>query len=252
MSFLARLIAMLSRALGAARNGLSNACGWLHDAASEAVEPVTSRLPAVRDAALAGAGYGAIAAGAALRAPGAILGSVLGRILPSPAPTAGAVADEAVARDNRKAAGAAAPALDMNVSMFHSAAEDLRLGGPAAMKKYAPYVPEFAADWLKGLSRRDLDVALRLDPATLYRHAMAEREADTTPLLPPPAHLRPDYVQTLIYSAAELAAMQAQAKRNLAGSAREAASMATRGSRPRPEPVWDDVPDYAAPAPAMH
>lgn len=260
MSFFARLMALLSQALGAARNGLAGAYGWLHDAAAEAVQPFTSRAPAFRDAALAGAGYGAIAAGTALRAPGAILGgvgSVLRRVLPIGGQTAGAVANEAVARDNARGGGASpnpgAPVVDMAAQMTHSAAEELRQSGPSALKKYSPYVPPAVMEWLVGLDRRDLDVAIRLDPATLHRHANAERVAETTPLLPLPAHLKPDYVKTLYMSPDEIAAMKAQALRNLANSGREVAAMATRGPRPRPAPDqgWDGD-GYDAPRPSMH
>lgn len=239
-----QIFAHIIAALGAARHGLAGAYAFLHDAVEEAVEPVTTAWPGVRDRAVSAGVSLAAGAGRALAFPAAFLDG-LGSIRRAAAPTAQSVADEAVAED--RIGGAPVHQLDMGVTLLHAAAESLRHGGPSELRKFGTHIALHVQEWLAGLSRADLDTAIRLSPAVLFRHAHAETLADTTPLLPPPLHLRPD-------ANADIEAMKAKALGYLAASRAEVAAMATRGPRPAPALAYDeaDEADYSYARPAYH
>lgn len=189
MSFISRLLAALSAAMAGIRGFL----GYAWDAIEEAAEPVTSRLPWMRDrvrdvghVAALGGGYALQGAGLALKAPGAVLGgvgSLLGLILPTAAATPQGVADGAVALDD---SGLTPPPLDAPFGRFvQGAAISLRDGDKLAFDRSLPYVSEPVAEWLKAMKREDLLTACELPPSVLERHVQAKTAADRSPLIPP-------------------------------------------------------------------
>lgn len=243
MSFISRILAALARAASYLRHGFQ----FLWDAVEEAAEPVTRRLPWMRDrardvgdAAVIGGGYALQGAGLALQAPGAVLGgigSLLGSVLPSPAATPQGVADGAVAIDD---SGLTPPPLDAPFGRFvHGAAVSLRDGDRLAFKRSLPYISEPVAEWLKAMSREDLLTVCELPPSVLERHVQATTAADRSPLIPalPTASERRDE-----YDAEAIATVLSKARRNLAGSRAEAASLESRGTVRRTLPVFDADP----------
>lgn len=253
MSFFARFLAFLARIAGGARGAMLGAYSWLASSVEEAVEPVTRRLPWLRDRAeaagnglVAGAGYGAIAAAALVRAPGAVLrevGSIVGSILPAPALTPQAVADDAVAQDDTTAPSAPTGETPIFGLFIHGAAQALQTGGEAAFARHVDMISEPVASWLRSLSPRDLAVAVKLGPHALQRHINAEGVNDGHPMLP--SYRAHSAEAAAAYADATVDAMLAQARRNRLGELREVAAMSVRGARPLPEPTWDDEPSYA-------
>jgi hypothetical protein len=241
--FLAALLAALSRI----RAGAGAAYGFLHDAVEEAVQPVADAMPWVRDRAVDAGHAGASLAAGILGLPGAILGS----ILPSPALTPQAVADDAVAHDDDSmgiGGGGPIPAGDMFATVIHGAACGLRDGGEAEFSRSLTWIPPHVASWLRSLDRKELEMACRLDPQDLVRHATAERLSDCSRLLPPPLHLQDTQAGL---TAAEVAALVRKAKTRMAGEAQEVAAMLKRGPRPGPGPSHDDGPGWGT-GPVLH
>ncbi|MGU3286073.1 hypothetical protein [Methylobacterium mesophilicum] len=239
-----RFLAAFFAALARANSALRGAYGFLHDAVEEAVEPVASSLPWLRDrAADAGQASASIAAGI-LSLPGAVLGA----LMPRPALTPQAVADDAVAHDDNLGGGGVLSGDEIYAMHFQGAAEALRDRGEAGLALSLPYIPEGVAEWLRSLDRRQLEMACRLDPADLVRHATAERLSDCSRLLPPPLHLQDTQAGL---TPAEVTALVRKAKTRMAGEAREVAEMMKRGPRPVAEPSWDSEPAWGA-GPSLH
>ncbi|MCJ2136864.1 hypothetical protein MKK69_22900 [Methylobacterium sp. J-026] len=238
-----RFLAALFAALARANSALRGAYGFLHDAVEEAVAPVADALPWLRDRAADAGQAGVSLAAGILALPGAVLSGILPRATPGPQ----AVADDAVARDECGLGNGGVHTADQIFATHHrAAAAALRDGGEAALKPFLPYVPEGVVTWLRSLDRRDLDVACQIPPAALVRHANANRLSECTPMLPPPLHLQPKV------PAFDVEAVVREAKKKLAGQAREIEAMSRRNIRPLAEPTWDNEPSYTAPRPAMH
>lgn len=241
----ARIIAALARAAAMLGRGFT----FLWDAIEEAAEPITSRLPWVRDrlqdagnAAVIGGGYALQGAGMALQAPGAILreiGSVVGSVLPSPAATPQGVADGAVAADNSNIEPPAAEGPLFGV-LVRGAAIALRDGDRAAFQRSVPQISEPVRDWLLAMRREDLMTVCELPPAVIDRHVTAERDADRSPLIP---RLSSASERRDEYDAEAIAMMLTKARRNLAGSRAEAIALESRETVRRALPVFDAGPD---------
>lgn len=265
MNTLARIFAAIARAM-------SGAWTFVSDAFEEAVSPVTRRLPWLRDRARAAgraidqgvsvaADAAAVTAEVALKAPGAIgreLGSVVGSMLPSPQVTGRSLAEGAVATDEeiQRMVDAAAPGADFERQrprpgfghFLQHAVEAYRDGGEKALAPHVRWISEPAADWIRGLSHTEIETALAIAPDALMRHAMPEKKADVSPLLPEllPVGPAPKVDPTLVTEEMK-ADILARAKRSMRGEREAVAEMAKRGpaAPTRPEPRFDATPDEA-------
>ncbi|MEG9500297.1 MAG: hypothetical protein MIN69_00225 [Methylorubrum extorquens] len=269
MTALARIFAAIARALQG---------GWsfLSDALDEAIEPVTRRLPWLRDRARAAghiAGQGAsiaadaaaVTAEVALKAPGAIgreVGSVIGSMLPAPAVTGRALAEGAIVSDEEiqrmmDEAGVTdiphCPHINFG-DMLQWALKDYRDGGEKALARHMACVSESAADWIRSLSYAETETALSLAPDALLRHSLPEKPSDVCPLLPPVVSVAPapkPKPSASLVSKEEFAAMVAQSKRNaraigpaVAEAMKQVPSVAPSRPEPRFDATADDAPVY--------
>lgn len=247
-SFFARLFAALSHALGRLRSGAGAAWSFAHDAIEEAVEPVTSRLPWLRDRALD--------AGDVVTGLLSIPGAVLGGLLPRPALTPQAVADDAVANDDSlpsvpAKAMAALEAGAMAGQAIHAAAAALACGDDARAERHAANLPSNVRDWLVNLTPKQLARVIATDVYPLVAHVAGRSPA---PGLPPvvaaPAPITDrDQMQKAL----------AEIRRIARAERLEAVERATGGGRPAALPSLDEddyVPEprrsYQGPRPAFH
>lgn len=263
MTALARIFAAIARALQG---------GWsfLSDALDEVIEPVTRRLPWLRDRARAAgriAGQGAsvaadaaaVTAEVALRAPGAVareLGSVVGSMLPVPPVTGRTLAEGAAISDDEiqrmvETAGNDSDFKRPQVGFGHflqHAVEAYRDGGEKSLAPHVRWISEPAADWIRGLSHTEIETALAIAPDALARHAMPEKRADVSPLLPEllPVGPAPKVDPTLVTEEMK-ADIIARAKRSMRAEPQAVAEMMKRGpaAPTRPEPRFDATPDEA-------
>lgn len=255
-NFFARLFAALSHALGRLRSGAAGAFQFAHDAVEEAVEPVTARLPWLRDRAADAGHAGASLAAGLLSLPGAVLGS----ILPRPAPGPQAVADDAVAYDdNRNGSIPPVPAKEMAAleagamagQAIHAAAAALACGDDARAERHAANLPSNVRDWLVNLTPKQLARVIATDVYPLVAHVAGRSPA---PGLPP--------VQAAPAPITDRDRMQkalAEIRRIARAERLEAVERATGGGRPAALPSLDEddyVPEqrrsYQGPRPAFH
>jgi hypothetical protein len=181
MNFLRNLLSSLLRGFAhmARRAGdLAKAAALeAQAAASEAVQPVIDRLPALKDGALlAGAGL-AYGAGKILGAPGAVLRS----ILPVGEPTAAQVADAAVARDD-SGTDVPPPPKHTFAAFIQAAADAVAAQDHAQIEKLTPFVSEPVVEWLQGLTPSQIRIVQTMDKAALERHI--QEPGAVTPGLP--------------------------------------------------------------------
>lgn len=263
MNALARILAVVLRAM---RGGW----GFLSDAFDEAIEPVTKRLPWLRDRARAAgraldrgvsatADAAAVTAEVALRAPGAIgreVGSVIASAIPSPQISGRALAqgaadvDEEVRRMMEEAGGddffeRQRPHVGFG-DFLQWAIKAYRDEGERGLAPHVACISEPAADWIRSLSHAETETALRLAPDALKRHALPEREADHCPLLPSVVSVgpRPKAKPTAsLVSKEEFAAMLAQSKRNDRAIGAETVKRNPSAALGRPEPRFDATAD---------
>ncbi|MCY1644996.1 hypothetical protein [Methylorubrum sp. SL192] len=253
MSFLARILASIAAAM-------RGAWSFLSDTFDEIVEPVTKRLPWVRNRARAAgraidrgvsaaADAAAVTAEVALKAPGVVgreIGSVIASALPSPAVTGRALAEGAVVSDAEieRLVGAAGdedgfferqrPPVHFGNFIQH-AIEAYRDNGERGLARHVKTVSEPVAEWIRSLSRAELSAALTVSPDVLKRHAEATRQEELSPLIPAILPVKP----ARLVSDDEFAAIAAQMKRNRLHDRDGLDEMMKRGPGARPEPRFD-------------
>lgn len=261
MSFLARILAAIAHAM-------RGTWSFLSDTFDEVMEPVTKRLPWMRSRARAAgraidrgvsaaADAAAVTAEVAIRAPGVIgreVGSVIASALPAPAVTGRALAEGAAVSDDEiqrmvESAGNdpdfKRPQVDYGHFLQH-AVEAYRDGGEKALAPHVRWVSEPAAEWIRTLSHSQIETALAMAPDALKRHAMPEKGADVSPLLPSLLPVGPaPQVDPLLVTEADKVRILAEAKRNLRNSGVEVVEMMKRGpaAPARPEPRFDATAD---------
>lgn len=264
MNSLARIFAAIARAM-------RGAFGFVSDTFDEVFEPLTKRLPWLRDRARAAgrlAGQGAsvaadaaaITAEAALKAPGAIgreVGSVIGSMLPVPPVTGRALAEGAAISDEElKRIVESVPADEdgfferqrPKVGLGHflqHAVEAFRDGGERALAPHVRWISEPAAEWVRSLSHTQIEAALAMAPDALKRHVTPEKQADISPLLP--ALLPAPTVDPTLVTEEMKADIIARAKRSMRAEPQAVAEMMKWGpaAPTRPEPRFDATPDEA-------
>ncbi|MBD8909510.1 hypothetical protein [Methylorubrum zatmanii] len=262
----------LARVLAAIANAMRGAWSYLSDAFDEAIEPVTRRLPWLRDRARAAgravdrgvevaADAAAVTAEVALRAPGAVareVGSVIGSMLPVPPVTGRALAEgAAISDDEIQKMMDAAGVGDVIVHRPHvgaghflqHAVEAYRDGGEKALAPHIRWISEPAAEWVRSLSHTQIEAALAMAPEALKRHTAPEKASDVSPLLPTllPVGPAPTVDPTLVTEEMK-ADILASAKRSMRGEREGVAEMMKRGpaaSPTRPEPRFDATADEA-------
>lgn len=259
----------LARVLASIARAIRGAFTFIWEAVEEAAEPLTRRLPWLRDRARAAgrlAGQGAsvaadaaaVTAEVALRAPGAVareVGSVIASALPAPTMTGRALAQGAADVDDevqRMMADAGASDIPHRPhvgfgDMLRWAVEAYRDGGERGLAPHVRCISEPAAEWIRSLSHAQIEAALKLAPDALRRHVMPEKRADVSPLLPECLPVGPaPKVDPILVTEEEKARIVAEAKRNLRNSGAEVAAMMKRGpaaAPARPEPRFDATPD---------
>ncbi|ACS43941.1 hypothetical protein [Methylorubrum extorquens] len=255
----------LARVLAAIAQAIRGAFTFMWDAVAEAAEPLTKRLPWARERARAAgraldrgvstaADVAAVTAEVALKAPGAVareLGSVVGSMLPVPPVTGRAVAEGAAITDDEiqkmmDDAGIDDGFFERQRPFVHfghfiqHAVEAYRDGGERALARHVQAVSEPVADWIRSLSRAELDAALKVSPDVMKRHSEATREDQLSPLLPPILPVKP----ACLVSDEEFAAMAAQVKRNRLHDRDGYDDMIKRGARPEPRFDAGEPPAY--------
>lgn len=241
-NFFAALAAYLSYALG--RIGRSAGAAWrfTHDAIEEAVEPVVSRMPWLRDRAADAGHAGASLAAGLLSLPGAVLGS----ILPRPTPGPQAVADDAVAHDDRNGSTPPFPAKAMAAleagaaagQAIHDAAGALACCDDALAKRHAARLPAAVRAWLFNLTPRELARVIATDVYPLVAHVEGRSPA---PGLPPVTA-----APAPITDREQMQRALAEIRRIARAERQEAVERATGGGRPAALPTLDED-DYVPP-----
>jgi len=257
MRFFALIAAAIRNAFGAARRGLGSAVGFFGEAIAEATEPLTSRLPWLRDravdAAQTGAGYSAIAAGVTLDAVGTAadtVGATLGALLPHRPAGPKEVADAELANDNSEPAAdplahvspearAALTSAALLGGAIQLAAKARSEGDAAMAEYYYQDLPPAVAQWLVGLSPRQLVLIGTLS----CFHAAAHVEGRSLHAGLPPVPPAPKQAT----SGEEMRRMLAEIRERARTDRAEVAAMSLRGPRPAVLPTDDDEADYALP-----